>query len=190
VYEESFYNDDIQAVSKATEIIGAFNMQMACLMTQVPGKKMICLTQPTVWKQDTPDARGRIRKILLEPLLEGDFIKFNSNSGYTNGAENMQALSHFSSHYSSGQYLLCDLQGGHYFDCYILTDPVVMSANNSKQFGSGDLGKEGIDNFFAHHRCNRFCQGHWNKPVRPRASSRIPCSQGTSLSLTSNWCNE
>lgn len=39
----------------------------------------------------------------------------------------MQALSHFSYHQSGRQYLFCDLQGGHYEDCYVLTDPVIMS---------------------------------------------------------------
>jgi len=97
----------------------------------------------------------------------------------------MQALSHFSYHHTNGQLLLCDLQGGHYLDCYILTDPVIMSMDNSKQYGSGDLGKEGIDNFFAHHKCNHFCRQHgWMKPFQPRASDRIPQTKGTSFSLT------
>lgn len=116
-------------------------------------------------------------------MLEGVFIKFNSNSGYTNGADFLQALSHFSYHHTNGKHLLCDLQGGHYQDCYILTDPVIMSTNNSKEFGAGDLGKEGIDNFFAHHKCNCLCQ-HWQKPLQARASHRIPRTQSTSLSLT------
>lgn len=47
----------------------------------------------------------------------------------------------------AGMFLLCDLQGGHYQDEYVLTDPVVMSSNNSKRFGATDLGSEGINNF-------------------------------------------
>jgi Alpha-kinase family len=83
-------------------------------------------------------------------MLEGEFLKFNSNSGYTNGADFMQALSHFSYHHSNGQFL-CDLQGGHYEDVYVLTDPVIMSSGDTKTFGATDLGEEGIGNFFAHH---------------------------------------
>ena len=85
--------------------------------------------------------------------------------------------------------MLCDLQGGHYDDSYILTDPVIMSSDNSKQFGAGDLGSEGIDNFFAHHtRNNAYCNINGNKfwcqPVQPRVSSRIPHTANTSFSLT------
>ena len=57
-------------------------------------------------------------KSLVEPMIE-NFEKFNSNTGWadmTGGAssEAMQALSHFSYHNSSGQFLLCDIQGGVY----------------------------------------------------------------------------
>ena len=36
----------------------------------------------------------------------------------------MQALSHYSYHFSDGERLVCDLQGGYYGDNYILTDPI------------------------------------------------------------------
>jgi len=184
VYEEHFFDKDIRAVDKANEIIMAFNKVAFYSMPSDDGKKPIYLTRPTVWEDVYPDSSGKKSKTLVEPMLEGDFIKFNSNSGYSDGADFMQALSHYSYYITNGKFLLCDLQGGHYSDCYILTDPVIMSADNSKEYGSGDLGKEGIDNFFAHHCCNRFCQKHWWKPVQPRVSDRIPCSKSTSLSLT------
>lgn len=117
-------------------------------------------------------------------MLEGEFLKFNSNSGYTNGAEFMQALSRFSYHITGGMFLLCDLQGGHYDDCYILTDPVIMSWDNCKIYGSGDLGSEGIENFFAHSTVNKFCDPGWKKPTQIRVSKRIPKAESTSLSLT------
>jgi hypothetical protein len=79
---------------------------------------------------------------------------------------------------------LCDLQGGHYQDSYVLTYSVVMSSDNEKRFGSTDLGSEGISNFFAHHKCNCFCQSTWMKPSRPRVSSRILRLKSTSMSLT------
>ena len=90
---------------------------------------------------------GRKSKKLVEPMLEGEFLKFNSNSGYISGSDFMQALSHFSYNHSRGQFLLCDLQGGHYQDSYVLTDPVVMSSDNEKRFGATDLGSEGISIF-------------------------------------------
>ena len=42
-----------------------------------------------------------------------------------NITKTMQALSHYSYHFSDGQRLVCDLQGGYYGDYYILTDPVI-----------------------------------------------------------------
>jgi len=87
-------------------------------------------------------------------------------------------------HSTNGKYLLCDLQGGHYDDMYVLTDPVIMSSDNSKMYGSGDLGAEGIENFFAHHKSGRFCQSHWRKPYKPTISSRIAPTAETTFSLT------
>jgi Alpha-kinase family len=193
VYEESFFKDDIFAVEKAAEIIHAFNRECRFGAAAPLGnnkKKTVHLNRPDVWQEIYPDATGKFKKKLVEPMLEGTFIKFNSNSGYANpGTDYMQALSHFSYHYSNRLYLLCDLQGGHYDDSYILTDPVIMSSDNSKQFGAGDLGSEGIDNFFAHHTCNNaYCNNNGNKlwcqPVQPRVSSRIPHTANTSFSLT------
>ena len=65
------------------------------------------------------------------------------------------ALSHYSCHASSGQLLLCDLQGGVAPDGAVLTDPVVMSS--LERFGPMDFGLPGMRNFFAHHVCNEWC---------------------------------
>lgn len=178
VYEDSFFENDIQAVDKAGAIISEFNWYFADR-----GKKTIMLNRPQVWQEVYPDETGRHKKKLVEPMLEGEFLKFNSNSGYTNGADFMQALSHFSYHHTNGQYLLCDLQGGHYEDCYVLTDPVVMS-RDKKEFGATDLGVEGMNNFFAHHKCNHFCDRRWLKPTSPKVSHRLPAVASTSMSLS------
>ena len=45
----------------------------------------------------------------------------------------MQALSHYSYHFSDGQRLVCDLQGGHYGEYYILTDPVIEVKGGSRE---------------------------------------------------------
>ena len=76
--------------------------------------------------------------------------------GFTNDSFlRMQALSHWSHHTSDGKLLLCDLQGGRRDGHYILTDPVICSED--QKFGATDLGPKGIENFFAHHVCNKFC---------------------------------
>jgi hypothetical protein len=178
VYEASYFLSDLKTVSKAGHFIEAFNNE------RIAANRKIYLNRPTVWAGTCRDSQGRRRKYLVEPMLEGEFLKFNSNSGYVNGADVLQSLSHFSYHHSNGQYLLCDLQGGHYADAYILTDPVIMSTNNSKTYGPMDLGSEGIENFFVKHKCNPFCKRHWRKPIHPQRSSNIPCRKGTAMSLT------
>ena len=114
---------------------------------------------------------------LLEPYIE-DFIKFNSNTGWVRRGgrpggltELMQALSHYSYHVSSGQFLLCDLQGGVSRNRVTLTDPVIHSRHN--RFGATDLGPDGMSSFFYYHKCNRFCRDSWSKPRNPRPIYRV-----------------
>ena len=90
-----------------------------------------------------------------EPFIQ-NYTKFNSNSGWADDSTPwprvMQALSHFSYHITSGQFVLCDLQGGIYSNAVVLTDPVILS--RSKRFGVTDLGPQGISSFFSNHVCN------------------------------------
>ncbi|CAE8626600.1 unnamed protein product [Polarella glacialis] len=99
VFEGTFWNEDLKAVEKASEIIDAFNLRGIAEMK-------IRINRPGVWTK-TSDGQ----KVLVEPLIE-QFQKFNSNTGYANSSfKLLQALSHFSYDYSGGKYLLCDLQG-------------------------------------------------------------------------------
>ncbi|KAG5190025.1 kinase-like domain-containing protein [Tribonema minus] len=148
VFEESYYDTDVLTVKTATGIINAFNALN--LATQ-----KVYLNQPEVWKDLNDDS-----KLLVEPYM-ADFRKFNSNTGGTSGDSLMTALSHYSYHHSGAKLLLCDLQGAARSDCYIITDPVVMSAR--REYGPTDLGQAGINNFFYHHRCSSLCQPHWQK---------------------------
>lgn len=112
--------------------------------------------------------------MLVEPFLK-TFENFNSNTGHvtknpTGKSEAwgnvMQALSHFSYHVSSGQFLLCDLQGAVYRHELVLTDPVVLSRNG--RFGPTDLGSEGMENFFHWHTCTEYCHPTWQVPKKAR----------------------
>lgn len=78
----------------------------------------------------------------------------------------MQALSHYSYHASSGQVLLCDLQGGPETDgSFTLTDPVILSKANTGEYGPTDLGPEGVSTFFGRHECNSYCNPKWYQPA-------------------------
>jgi hypothetical protein len=145
VYEEYFFRNDINAVNKASEFITSFNAFNAA--SNYCRRKNILLNIPQVWESAYPDSTGRKSKKLVEPISKGEFLKFNSNSGYISGSNFMQALSHFSYNHSRGQFLLCDLQGGHYQDSYVLADPVVMSSDKEQEVWSTDLGSEGISIF-------------------------------------------
>jgi hypothetical protein len=167
VYEKAFFENDIKAVKKAGEIIEAFN-ELGLV------SKKIYLNEPEVWT----GLRGRItsQMILVESFIRGEFIKFNSNSGYVkDDSDTMQALSHFSFHHTQGQFLLCDLQGGRSAGYYVLTDPVILS--KSRMFGVTDLGQKGIDNFMAYHQCGRFCNPNWRMP---KPDSLVPLFKAVS----------
>jgi hypothetical protein len=156
VYESSFFRNDIKAVQRAAQIVKKFNA-LGLL------NKPIYVNEPEVWVGDAGCSLAG-QRMLVEPMIKGEYFSFNSNTGYAAAdSEAMQALSHFSFHESGGKCLLCDLQGGRYSNCYILTDPVILS--EGKEFGPTDLGEKGINNFMAHHKCTRFCDPKWSLPA-------------------------
>jgi hypothetical protein len=173
VFESRFFDEDLKAVAKAAEIIHAFNQARIA-------NKTIFLNKPDVWAETATRPDGTFARKLVEPLIEGKFIKFNSNSGHVNGANVMQALSHFSYNYTNGLYLLCDLQGGRYSECYVLTDPVILSRTG--EFGVTDLGARGMSNFFFRHKCNEFCDSRWLKESYPQ--NFFVAKEGTAMSLS------
>eukprot|EP00440_Ansanella_granifera_P046868 gb/GFBE01050749.1/.p1 GENE.gb/GFBE01050749.1/~~gb/GFBE01050749.1/.p1 ORF type:complete len:322 (+),score=74.14 gb/GFBE01050749.1/:1-966(+) len=171
VYEDRFFQEDILAVKKAGEFIEKFNDEGVV-------SKPVYLNEPEVWS----GTGGRIagHKILVEPMIFGEYFRFNSNTGHaTPDTATMQALSHFSYHMSGGKHLLCDLQGGRYDGYYVLTDPVIHSKN--KEFGGTDLGQDGIDNFMAHHKCGRFCNPNWKTPTAKKLIPLFQAVAGTTF---------
>ncbi|XP_038062561.1 eukaryotic elongation factor 2 kinase-like [Patiria miniata] len=104
--------------------------------------------------------------LLVERYLEGDYVKFTSNTGFVdpeNGAL-PAAFSHFTYHASEGEILVSDLQGVMSDTRYTFTDPAVLSGGTELGvYGPTDLGKFGIIRFFKSHSCNELCKG-LNKP--------------------------
>jgi len=90
----------------------------------------------------------------LEPFIEGEFIKLNSNYGAVLSDRNTpQAFSHFTWEQSNHSLLVVDLQGVKDF----YTDPQIHT-KDGKGFGLGNLGMNGIDRFLKTHKCNAICQ--------------------------------
>jgi elongation factor 2 kinase len=100
----------------------------------------------------------------IEPQIDGEYIKFNTNGGFIDSAHwrnTPHAFSHFSFEKSNRQLIVVDVQGvGDVF-----TDPQIHTSERKdiKQFGSGNLGLKGIALFLYTHRCNPICK-HYNLP--------------------------
>ena len=114
---------------------------------------------------------GPQRWASLEPLLSGEYHKFNNNAGAVLGGRLAQAFSHFTVHESSHQLCICDLQG---VGGSLFTDPQIHATSGS--YGDGNLGRSGINSFLSTHRCNEVCAALVLPPVeakRPSASDSL-----------------
>lgn len=173
VDQSSFFDLDIKAMDKAHDLVKEWNSRRMI-------DKIVMVNIPEVWTFDMQSGQLAGKKVLQEPFINS-YQKFNSNTGWADNETPwprvMQALSHFSYHASSGQFVLCDLQGGVYSNAVVLTDPVILS--RSKMYGVTDLGPQGISSFFSNHVCNEFCSSTWSKPADQRRYFRP--QPGTSM---------
>ncbi len=175
VFEESYFQVELQVVEKALEIINNFNKEKVI-------NPNIWLNKPGIWTGTGSENEGE--KVLVEPMIS-NFEKFNSNTGWSPEESSpwtdvMQALSHYSYHSTNRHLLLCDLQGGVIENGAVITDPIIMST--SKEYGPTDLGDEGISTFFFYHRCNEFCNPKW---MIPRHKKRyFEKREGSSMALS------
>ena len=90
----------------------------------------------------------------IEHYIDGEYIKYNSNSGFVEEKggcrQTPQALSHFTFERSGHQLIVVDVQG--VGDLY--TDPQIHTASG-QEYGDGNLGTKGMALFFHSHICNQ-----------------------------------
>lgn len=90
--------------------------------------------------------------------LEGEYQKFNSNSGWQDDSYPlMQAFSHFTFYNSGGDEIVCDLQGVDQVSEKVvqLTDPAILSVRS--RFGDCDIGHKKLIQWIRSHKCNEIC---------------------------------
>jgi elongation factor 2 kinase len=92
----------------------------------------------------------------LEHYIEGNYVKYNSNSGFVEDSHlrnTPHAFSHFSFECSNHELIVVDIQG--VGDLY--TDPQIHTAKGT-DYGDGNLGIRGMALFFHSHICNDICK--------------------------------
>ena len=129
----------------------------------------------TTCLQSKPGTASGNGCLSLEPFIEGDYIKYNSNGLFvkedTPGDpfnRTAQAFSHFTFEPSKGHFLVTDLQGVG----QLLTDPAIHTLDNERfKLNNLNLNEEGFKFFFLGHECNFICRKLGLKSNREMALS-------------------
>ena len=125
-----------------------------------------------------------------EPLIEGPYVKYNSNCGFVNKddyAASLNAFSHWTYQETDGYLMVVDLQGVQITNPagpkFALTDPA-LHCKDLTRFSCTNLGKPGMHRFFRTHYCNTICKAMGLEPPSlsargfidmPRADQRHHC---------------
>ena len=121
-----------------------------------PPKKVDIFMTSIYEMVDRIDKNGKPKLYHVEHFIQGEYIKYNSNSGFVDGTncrKTPQAFSHFTFERSGHELIVVDVQG--VGDLY--TDPQIHTANGF-DYGDGNLGVKGMALFFHSHICNAICK--------------------------------
>ncbi|KAM3536244.1 hypothetical protein MY4038_000402 [Beauveria bassiana] len=138
-------------------------MQALCKSFALEFNGLVKSSQPidfvtTLCLQDK--SRASEENLSLEPFIEGEYIKYNNNSGYVLDDDDnplneiAQAFSHFTFERSWGNFLVTDLQGSG----NIFTDPAIQTLDPERfKLSPTNMGEDGFKFFFAMHVCKETC---------------------------------
>jgi len=115
--------------------------------------------------------------VSIEPYFDGRFEDFEYGSVRNFDAAIAHAFSHYTWYRSCGDLLITRLQGVQQLDKYHLTIPTVHSPD--RRYAHRDGGSEGIEDFFANHRCNDLCR-LW---ARPDNVMRMPSLSNSEMDM-------
>lgn len=115
----------------------------------------------------------------IEHYIDGDYVKYNSNSGYVDNRlarQTPHAFSHFTFERSGHELIVVDVQG--VGDLY--TDPQIHTLDGD-EYGDGNLGVKGMALFFHSHLCNTICKslGLESFDLAPKEKAEIRSSSSS-----------
>ena len=156
-WQRQDWDQELKLAEKAKSLVDLWNTTRAI-------EKRYILYVPEVTQMFKCSISGDFTEgewISVEPYIEGDYIKWNSNSGaFRDEKLSVHAFCHWTYHQSGGNLLLCDAQGVRNADSYTITDPAICSRVNG-QYGMTDCGEPAISQWFRGHKCNEFCNSSW-----------------------------
>lgn len=123
-FKRTSVNRDRYLESMAIQLIA---LKLAGEFNKRKPPKLIDFLDVRVVEIQHPD--GSSMYVTVEPFVEGNYVRHNNNAGWNNELmATAQAYSHFTWQATDNKLMVVDLQGVG----YILTDPVIHSANTTK----------------------------------------------------------
>ena len=143
------------------------------------GSKEITFLRTEVLKMDA-DPSTCLSK---EPLISGDYKKFNNNWGWVDEKDysaSVQAFSHWAYEITNRHLIVVDLQGKKSASTFLLTDPVIHSKDLIR-FGRTNLGPTGVAKFFKTHICSHVCKAMGLNPNSEQPHDKAAPTSSTVL---------